>query len=187
MIRSTLSTAISFSKRLRATSGLDWSSSSRYSTGRPKKPSRPLISSTMISAAILWMIAVWARKPVSDSVPPTRTDLPDGAARRIAGDASAAPAPTRPVNTRRRRHAPIPWFIVPSTAARSYSRVISRNVGPWRHWCKRFFENFETFEDAQATWPLGHSRSGDVRHLPGVSSGDEGEDPSLHRPHESPE
>ncbi len=44
--RSTLSTVISFSYSVRARSGLDWSSSSTHSTGRPSRPFFLFSSST---------------------------------------------------------------------------------------------------------------------------------------------
>ena len=73
----------------------------------------------MISEAILWMTAVCARNPVSESVPPTRTGLPEGAARTMAGAASMAVVPINPAKTWRRRHEPNRSRIVfpPSTFA----------------------------------------------------------------------
>src|SRR5712692_3263086 len=46
-----------------------------------------------MSATILWMIAWLARGPVSASVPPIRTDGPDGAAPESALDSTSTPKP----------------------------------------------------------------------------------------------
>src|SRR5439155_26414100 len=101
MIRSTSSTVIKRSYRVRATSGLDWSSSITRSMGRPTKPWRLLICSTEISPAILWTIDVAASGPVNASVLPILTGGPAGAAAPGAAAASAA-------RTRRRSDAILP-------------------------------------------------------------------------------
>src|SRR5215475_5135229 len=107
------------------------------------------MSSTMISAEILWITAVCARKPVSESVPPTFTGWPDGAARKSEGAASAVVDAKSPLNTRRRRHAPVRSSIVPSTHPGALFVFEHRfpDVGTTLGACKRFFESFETFED----------------------------------------
>src|SRR5215218_770232 len=109
----------------------------------------------MISEAILWITAVWARKPVSDSVPPTRTGLPEGAARRIDGAASAAAPPIIPAKTRRRRHAPTRSTIV-SSDRRDYFQVRRYpDVGITIVACKRFFESFAIFRHSARRVALG--------------------------------
>jgi len=77
----------------------------------------------MISEVILWTKAVWARNPVRDNVPPTRTGVPEGAARRIAGAPKAAVMPASPTRTWRRRHECLLTILVSSVQAHYFCAV----------------------------------------------------------------
>ena len=101
-MRSTLSTVMSFSYRLRVISGFDWSSSNSHCTGRPSSPLSSLMISTNDSPAILCSIAVCASGPVRDSVPPMRIGLPEGAARALLGAMPSMRPPAMPPRIWRR-------------------------------------------------------------------------------------
>src|SRR5690242_2038940 len=73
-------------------SGFDWSSSTTYSTLRPRSPPLRLRRSTKISLAIWWARPVCAKGPVSDRVWPIRIGGPDCAC--AAAGESAAKAQT---------------------------------------------------------------------------------------------
>src|SRR5687768_4498729 len=77
--RSTLSAVIRRSYRVRVRSGLDWSSSSTHSIGRPSSPPFLFCCSMKASLASLCTSPVEASGPVRASVLPTRIGAPEGA------------------------------------------------------------------------------------------------------------
>ena len=104
-----MSTVISFSYRLRVTSGLDWSSRTIHSTGRPSRPFDLFNSSTYTSPAILWSSAVGPRGPVSASVLPIRIGWPAGAAATgSTGASTSRPASITPKKMPARGTFPFP-------------------------------------------------------------------------------
>src|SRR5712691_7158224 len=76
-----------------------------------------------MSATILWMIAWLARGPVSASVPPIRTDGPDGAAPESALDSTSTPKPPTRETTALRLTMPFS-----SSPARSDQRLVHQGA-----------------------------------------------------------